>query len=327
MTPGERGTIHILCPAHLRTGGPEALHQLGHTLLRLGHDVRMVYIDADLAMQTDARGIMVPEIPDAVHPDYAAYGVPRAWRVDDQPGNAVVFPEIWSLLLPFVSRATRYLWWLSVDNGLPSLNHMGGIDFLRSSQAVHLGQSWYALDWLASHGVSGQPLFEPLARDYQALAEAPPEPRRPSILYSPKGSDFTALLRQRAPGLDWVELSGFTSQEMRGLFRTAMLYVDFGNHPGRDRMPREAAALGCCVITGRRGSAGNDRDVPIPRRYKFQDRPLFIPWMLWTIRRVLARYERRVEDFAVYRAVIAGEEAQFAAQVAGIFGGLAGSVA
>lgn len=324
MTIGKRETITILCPAHLRTGGPEALHQLGHTLLRLGHDVRIVYIGADLVMQTDDAGITVPPIPDAVHPDYAAYGVPRAWRVDDQPGNAVVFPEIWTLLLPFVKRATCLVWWLSVDNGMPSLNHMGGVDVLRSMRATHLGQSWYALDWLASHGVTGQPLFDPLSRDFHAQALAPAEPRVPRILYSPKGRDFMALLRRRAPDLDWVELSGFTSEQMRGLFRTSMLHVDFGNHPGRDRMPREAALLGCCVITGRRGSAGNDRDVPIRRRYKFQDKPVLIPWILWTIRRVLAGYDRRVGDFAAYRAVLALDQATFDAQAAGIFGGRAG---
>lgn len=76
--------------------------------------------------------------------------------------------------------------------------------------------------------MTGLPLFEPLARDCQALAAAPPEPRQQNILYSPKGSDFTALPRQRAPDLDRVEPSGFTSQEMRELFWTAMLYVGFG---------------------------------------------------------------------------------------------------
>jgi len=42
------------------------------------------------------------------------------------------------------------------------------------------------------------------------------------------------------------------------------LYVDFGKHPGKDRMPREAAVHGCCIITGRRGAAGNPFDIPIP---------------------------------------------------------------
>jgi hypothetical protein len=49
------------------------------------------------------------------------------------------------------------------------------------------------------------------------------------------------------------------------------VYIDFGNHPGRDRIPREAAAMGCVVITNRRGSAENDVDIPIPNFLKIDD--------------------------------------------------------
>ena len=32
------------------------------------------------------------------------------------------------------------------------------------------------------------------------------------------------------------------------------VYIDFGHHPGQDRLPREAVQCGCVVITGTRGS-------------------------------------------------------------------------
>ena len=46
MPPPYR-TIYIVCPANVRTGGPEASHQLGRALIDLGHDARMVYIRAE----------------------------------------------------------------------------------------------------------------------------------------------------------------------------------------------------------------------------------------------------------------------------------------
>jgi len=46
------------------------------------------------------------------------------------------------------------------------------------------------------------------------------------------------------------------------------LYVDLGDHPGRDRIPREAASQGCVVIVGRHGAARNPVDIPLAARYK-----------------------------------------------------------
>ncbi len=37
--------------------------------------------------------------------------------------------------------------------------------------------------------------------------------------------------------------------------RKAKLYIDFGYHPGKERMPREACLLDCCLIIGKDGSA------------------------------------------------------------------------
>ena len=48
-----------------------------------------------------------------------------------------------------------------------------------------------------------------------------------------------------------------------------MVYIDFGNHPGKDRIPREAAMRDLVVIVGKKGSAANDVDVPLPADLKF----------------------------------------------------------
>ncbi|MGB9794571.1 hypothetical protein [Caldisericum exile] len=49
------------------------------------------------------------------------------------------------------------------------------------------------------------------------------------------------------------------------------VYVDFGNHSGKNRLPREAIILGCCLITGKRESTAFFEDVPIHDEYKFED--------------------------------------------------------
>jgi len=61
-------------------------------------------------------------------------------------------------------------------------------------------------------------------------------------------------------------------EEVIKLLQKAKVYIDFDYHPRKDRLPREAAILGCCVITRKRGSAKFFEDVPIPDEYKFEDK-------------------------------------------------------
>jgi disulfide oxidoreductase YuzD len=59
---------------------------------------------------------------------------------------------------------------------------------------------------------------------------------------------------------------------MRDFGRLAKIYIDFGHHPGKDRIPREMAACGCIVITGNEGTSASDVDVPVgPRKFKQHD--------------------------------------------------------
>ncbi|MCX7738527.1 MAG: hypothetical protein N2Z80_03840 [Hydrogenothermaceae bacterium] len=67
---------------------------------------------------------------------------------------------------------------------------------------------------------------------------------------------------------------------MIDILKKAKVYIDFGNHTGKDRIPREAAMLECCVITGRRGIAKYREDVPIPENYKIEDKVENIPLIL-----------------------------------------------
>ena len=50
-----------------------------------------------------------------------------------------------------------------------------------------------------------------------------------------------------------------------------MIYIDFGEHPGKDRIPREAALRNLIVITNRNGAAVNNIDVPIDNMFKIDN--------------------------------------------------------
>jgi hypothetical protein len=309
-------TVYLMCPAVGHPEAPRTLHQLGRVLLDLGHDARMVYAAQPLNPQRVDRVLRFPAIAASIQ---AYESVPQATEVEDRSGNIIVFPEIWPEITHLVSAMTPYMWWLHVDGGLRAVEGFGGVKALQATRCVHLSQSHYAETSLAQHGISALPLS-----DYTIEAHIPvgTGPRARRVLYSERGRPFTHGLRRWAPWLDWHDISGLAAAEVERLFKTSRLYVDFGDHPGKDRLPREAAIHGCCVITGHRGAAGLQyADVPIPLPYKFRDSRLLAPRIVWTIQRTLADYDRRVADFAAYRRIIQSEKATFIAQATRIFGG------
>ena len=66
-------------------------------------------------------------------------------------------------------------------------------------------------------------------------------------------------------------------------------------------MPRECAINGCCIITGKKGSAAFFEDIPIKNKYKFLDNDKSIPDIVATIRWSLKNYEQATTDFDDYR--------------------------
>ena len=314
-------TIYLLCPANVRTGGPEALHQLGRALRDLGHDARMVYVSRDAEPVVTPGVLRFAPIADPMPDAYAPYDLPHTFEIRDDAANALVISEMWPRILRSVSRLSPYMWWLSIDNGLNAVRDFGGFDAIRSARCQHLCQSYYALSYLLARNIPGLALFDYTASEHLAAAGTSQTPRIDRILYPARGRWFTGWLRRWAPDLPWQEIAGFTPDQVRELFLTSKLYVDFGSHPGKDRMPREAAILGCCVITGQRGAAGNPFDVPLLARYKFKDSRLRIPEIARAIRTVMAGYDQCVVDFATYRRTIEGERLEFNAQVARVFGG------
>ncbi|HBK05473.1 MAG TPA: hypothetical protein DDZ81_06355 [Acetobacteraceae bacterium] len=313
-------TIYILCHARSRTGGPEALHQLGRALRDLGHDARMVYAESD-AVPTCLKGVVrFPEIADPMPAAYEHYDVPRTFEVLDEPGNAMVIGELHLDILQYLSEISPYIWWLSIDNGLRAVRAFGGFGAVRLARVKHLCQSYYAMSYLLEKNILGFPVFDYTTPQHVTAAAGWDGSRVDRILYPARGKWFTEWLQWWAPDLAWQEIVGFSPSEVRNLFLTSKLYVDFGSHPGKDRMPREAAILGCCIVTGQRGSAGNSFDIPILAGYKFRDSRLQIPRIVRAIRQIMSDYQNRIGDFEIYRAIIAGERLEFNAQVERVFG-------
>jgi hypothetical protein len=125
------------------------------------------------------------------------------------------------------------------------------------------------------------------------------------------------VMQSCGPEVEFVALAGLSRAELVAHLRAAMVYVDLGAHPGRDRLPREAAACGCVVVVGRRGAGGNAIDVPIPERYRVEtpSRTVSAEPVSQLLGQILGSFAEHQAGMAGFREIIRGQRSQFQAEV------------
>ncbi|MDK8261420.1 hypothetical protein [Lactobacillus delbrueckii] len=332
--------VYVLCPKGLKTGGPELLHQLVFTINRLNSGSK-----AYLTYTSETSG----ETPVEAFHEYIVDSVIEQSQIEDSYNNIIIFPETNLNLMHKFKNAKKYIWWLSVDNFLimSKLSTFSGYrkergilravkhaligDLYDTNIAIesadkHLCQSVYAINYVKNLGISDDKI-EYLA-DYindlyvKNSSEYAKRNKISRVLYNPKkGKEFTQKLIDMAPeSIKWVPLINLSNEQVADYLSSSKLYIDFGNHPGMDRFPREAATCGCCVITDKRGSAKFKEDVNIPDQYKFEDKEENIPAILKQIEYCLANYDVATKDFENYRSIIKGQKSRFTEDVKKIFG-------
>ncbi|GAA4196141.1 hypothetical protein GCM10022219_22350 [Microbacterium oryzae] len=337
-------TTYVYYPRGLATGGPEALHQLVDSLRRQGQEAFLVPVPGTESTPRAER--------------YAHYDAPEAPAVVDAAGNSVVVPETQALLLRPLEHAAPFVWWLSIDyaprfvieraqrSTLPLeqtrmsrppllwLRHLKrmwrgwrtGEDAVLQ-RAGHLVQSHYAWNHIFAHlGRVGTILsdYTPVGVGSDGAGAAASavsvEGRVPRITYNPAKS--AAIMREfsrRYPELELLPLRGMTGEEVAEALRTSLIYLDLGTHPGKDRMPREAAAMGSVVLVARRGAAANDVDVPLPFAHKVAVLPDVVEAAHDAVLGVMADPDAALAAQAPYRERVLNEREVFDAEVAAAF--------
>jgi hypothetical protein len=296
-----------------KTGGPEALHQLGHRIARNGGAARMVYYDVPFSIEGNVfRGGKGP-FPLLEH--FAQYE-PQVLRESALgPDTLLVFPE------PLLKKATAYggqyscqraLWWLSVDNALHANPELRNEDYARALFAdvnlIHFYQSEYARTALMNNGARRylplsdytDPQF--IQRSLTPSENPPIQYRNNNVCFFPNKGRELALrfltcdtsLRQQ---IEFVAIRDMTKAQVRDALFQARVYIDFGHHPGKDRVPREAAIAGAVVLLHAAGAANFFGDHPLPADYRFTQDDV-----------VSGRLHKRLDD------ILDDPEAHFAAQ-------------
>jgi hypothetical protein len=304
--------IFVCCPGDLTTGGPELLHQLVDALREIGHKAYIVYFPFD-------RKFSCPIA-------YLGYNAPQG-SIEDRPSSLIIHPEVCTMNLRSIKRAQVAIWWLSVDNFLQDRRQTLTrrvrlfVRMMLFRKYRHFVQSDYAADFLAQYWIKSEFLTDYLGASHRA-PKAYAMRRKNVIVYNPKkGNDVIRKLIENNPEIAFKAIEKLTSDEVAELLSTAKLYVDFGAHPGKDRLPREAAMAGCCVVTGLRGSAAFHKDVPIPQAYKLEEKSdEFLRRFRGLVEDIFQNFEKHNQKFEEYRNIIHREPEVFRQQVQAIFG-------
>lgn len=301
--------VYVAAPLGVQTGGPEALHQLVDALRTMGVNAAIWPIGRTrFAVPTR---------------DYQLYDAPIARDCPSGRRVVTVVPETSPRELLVTGRSHAWLWWLSVNNsphllaqravategsGVAAAPGIGLGSHARSRiqsrltsmmaerGAQHAGflfQSHYAEGFSkGSFGRGGH-----MVTDYVRPTSYPEweAPVLPAVAYNPaKSEDTVARIRPRFPSVRFRPVSGLSYDGVNQALSSSSAYLEAGTLPGRDRLPREAARMGCPVVMLQRGAGCFESDFPLPPEYRI---PYDLDWAP-----SLSRVLRRVLDHPVVAA-------------------------
>ena len=319
----DQSQVYIVAPADLATGGPELLHQLAYKLKQRNIAVSMHYLPTDH--------------PNPVHNNYRRYGIDYVRTIEDKQENLLIVPETVTDFLSNYNNIRKAVWWLSIDNyfveqetrygrinrwllGKLGIQHYVGFDRQLKSVDYHFYQSEYAKHALLRLGIENlASLSDYLSQEFLQIETDLAKKQNIASFNPKKGRRFTKKIIKKSSGIEFVPIVNMNRNEVIALLQKAKVYIDFGHHPGKDRIPREACILGCCVITSKKGSARFQEDVPIKEDYKFRDTVANIPKIADKIRGCFDQFAERKHEFDHYRTLIKAQEEIFDREVEKIF--------
>ena len=247
--------------------------------------------------------------------EYKSYGCEYVTAMPEGFDGVLIVPEIWANRVMDYPNCVRCIYWLGLDAyaGWHPINRGA---FLKDDDIIHIAQSEYAYDFLKKLKV-GHLLkcVDLLNADF--YQNYPEEERSDVVLFNPaKATPFLYRIMDECPDVTFKAIQGMTRAEVIDAMRHSKLYLDFGEFPGRERIPREAALCGCCLITSKIGSASYAED--FKHDYKFDSKEGHIWAIVNRIHYVLDNYEECIKDFELFRLSLREDRNRMKWQVKGV---------
>ena len=294
------------------TGGPFAIHQAVDRATKLGACAGVMYVKKRKGIYLRQTGQQVEPILRIwqrykVDARLKAFELKKLQKVGRDACFIVpeVMPEAAIQLLDMGCRNV-YIWWLSVDNfPLSRLQELDVLALFR--QCTHLCQSAYAREFVQVHGATNTLMLSDVTDVGEVTNTPDVSSRKYDIAYLPaKAKGAGSALKELEKRFSLVALKNMSRIEIKQTLEQSRIFLDFGHHPGKDRVPREAALCGAIPVVRKQGAATFQEDVPLPpdlllETALFFDEPALVARLEVILRDVekwkarLAEYRRRIK--------------------------------
>ena len=348
------GNIYIMAPAGTATGGPEGLHQLAYALKKnLNLNIMMYYvpknvdnpvhgnykeysIDYTKNIEDESSNLLI--IPESFEylnlaKDFKKIKKIIWWlSIDNYLGTRFHYknPKLLRSLIKIPYRII-YLFNKLTNNFFGIYTIQDYIKFLYkwsniskhkevSQSDLNLMQSNYAFNYLNNKLPNIDLLIDYQKDIFFRHLDFDKTKKENLICYYPyKSNAFMKKIVQNNSKFKFVSLVSLSTDEIIEVLKKTKIYIDFGYHPGKDRLPRESVLLGNCIITNKKGSAYNNEDIPILDEFKFNETYLNLKKINHKIISIFENYEEEYKKFLLYYNKICAEKETFNTQVKNIF--------
>jgi hypothetical protein len=345
--------VAIFVPKGLRTGGPEAMHQLHLSLVEEG--INSVLIPWPGTRNNE-------EISEYIkyQPQWVKISSVRKNDIVVVPSDLGYLP-IWYFL--FVSKKYLYLWMLAVDFSfekkfskyesrnykihsewklankrgklLEFFSKIKNLNYtkyrkrlckirIRIQKSNYLFQSAYSREIFK---IKHNSTLGMMLSDYVVVGTIANfnlssfcECSKKHIAYSPaKSQDLMKLILDinlKDKNFHFTEIKNLNIEQVTLILSKADLYLDLGYFPGKDRLPREAILLNCPVMLAKRGSARYHEDFPLENLYLL-DLELLNPIRTYiAIKKVLSYGKKfNLESQSKFKSTVMQEKQIFRSEV------------
>ena len=300
---------YFLCPWYV-TGGPEAIHQACSEMNNLGYDAYIVY-------DNNSTTIM---------PNYIKYNVKACLPPEDDEKNVIIIPESYQPICSNLYKKSKLAYyWLSKDFAV-NISKIADHQCFTNME-WHLCQSKYVFDYLINDLKLNKDKVI-MVTDFTVDLFIESEEfllktflnKKNIVLYNPrKGFEYSRSIIEYCSSLpiEFIGINDMTPEKIKQLAQLSKCYIDFGHHPGKDRLPREMCISGCSIIVGNVGSASVYEDVPIESYRKIDINNFFEN--LVNIKNLiindLENYENSFNELLNYRNIIRNEKQIFTNEI------------
>lgn len=183
----------------------------------------------------------------------------------------------------------------------------------------HLTQSYYSLIFLKKNKIfNSMPVSDYINNDY--FVKTNNNKKKNIICYNPsKRMDYAGKIIKICKNLKFIPLKNLSRDDIIKTLKTSKIYIDFGNHPGKDRIPREAVMLNNCILTNKKGSAKYYEDLAIPSEFKFKENIFNLFAIKEKINDTIKNFDKKIIKFDQYKEKIKNERKIFKNEIKELF--------